>query len=471
MPARSRSLADLEGRAEGAGPREASLGGAIRLSVEIPIRVLSILTTLVLTHRLGVLGFGEFIVVLGVALVLAEFADLGLTQSLIPSTINGSRTVRDIYAAKAGLTAVALVLGALAVRGFAALDLDPSLLGLCGLHYIGVSWIECAGNTLRAKGRGGQEALLLLSFRCGLIGLIGLTGLGDSIDRVAWAYALSILPGLLLGAALVGRQGLGARTTGVPGVLREALPLGINSALARFTVRIEVFALHLLGMLTELGLFAVCLRIIESVLTLPTALAGGALPALAREASGREKDPGAAQRTLGLVAWAAVPAALGLGLRAPEVLSLLGPGFVEAAPLLRVSAFSMALAFMNTTLFHVLIAAARGSLIPKLTAARLLAGLGFASLLVPRFGGSGAAFGFAASELLLLSLLVSSARRSAGFSLVRPLGAALLGSTPMTLVLLAGPRSLGLAIPLALLAFAAGAFVTRKWRPHLAGLD
>ena len=212
------------------------MGGAIRLSVEIPIRVLSILATLILTRRLGVLGFGEFIVTLGVALVLAEFADLGLTQSLIPQIVSGRRSVRDIYAVKGLLTVGMLGIGTLAVGAVAVFSpLDPLTVALCVVHYVGSGWIECLGNTLRAFGRRSAEAALLLTFRGVLVGLIGLTGLGASPRTVALAYTLALAPGLLLGAGLVPRHYSGSRTAGSWIVLREALPLGLNSGLARLT--------------------------------------------------------------------------------------------------------------------------------------------------------------------------------------------------------------------------------------------
>lgn len=455
----------------GQGARDASLGGAVRLSVEIPIRVLSILATLILTRRLGVQGFGEFIVTLGVALVLAELADLGVTQSLIPNLISGRRGLRDLYLAKGQLTAGALLLGAgviLTVGRF--VPLDATTLALCVIHYVGAGWIECLGNTLRAFGRRSAEALLLLLFRGILIFLIGLTSLGQSPKRVALAYVLATLPGLLLGAILASKHDFAPRTASVWIVLRESLPLGLNAGLAQITVRVETFVLRFLDLATSLGLFAVSLRIIESVLTLPGALAGGALPALAREAQSREAERGAAQRTIGLIAWAGIPAAIGLCLRAPEVLSLLGPGFIEAVPLLRITALTMALCFLNTAFFHILVAAERGSLIPKLTALRLGAGVVFALVLIPRFEGLGAAIGYAAAEGILLAFLARTARTSVDFSLGRPVGAALLGALPMAFALWAGPRSLMISIPMAVVVFAATTGLLYGRRPQAAGL-
>lgn len=454
------------------GARAVSVGGAIRLSAEIPIRMLSILATLVLTRRLGVEEFGNFIASLGVALVLSELADLGLAQSLIPQIVSGRRSVRDIVVAKARLTAAMTLLGPLAVAGVNAwTPLDSLIVALCLVHFVGSSWIDGAGATLRAHGRRWSEAALLLVFRSVLVALIGLTSLGETGRGVALAYALAVVPGLLLGAALAARYCAIPRSGSSWVVLREALPLGVNSALARVTARAELFVLRALEMATGLGLFAAGLRIVESLLSLPSALGGGALPALAREATPPYARTGAAQRTVGVVAWAAIPAAVGLGLRTPEILALLGPGFAAGTSILRVFSLTLVLCFLNTALFHILVAAARGSVIPRLTAMRGAAGVLFASVLIPGLGGLGGAVGYAAAELILLGCLVRAARAVASFSIARPVGAATLGSSPMALGLWLGPRPLALALPIALCLFALGAGLVIRDRPHSAGLS
>lgn len=453
------------------GARAVSIGGAIRLSAEIPIRVLSILATLLLTRRLGVLGFGEFIATLGVALVLSELADLGLGQSLIPNVVSGRRNVRDIFVAKARLAAGMTVVGGLAVAAVSAwTPLDPITIAFCIVHFVGSSWIECAGGALRAHGRRFSEAALLLVFRLVLVGLIGLTPLGATPRGVGIAYALAVAPGLLLGAILVARYCSAPRTASSWVVLREALPLGVNSALARLNSRIELFVLRALDIATGLGLFAASLRIVESLLSLPAALGGGALPALARETSAPHTSTGAAQRTIGLITWAAIPAAVGLSIKAPEILELLGPGFADGAGILRVFSLTLVLCFLNTALFHILVAGARGRVIPELTALRVGVGVILALVLIPAFGGVGGALGYAAAELVLFGRLVLVARESAQFSIRRPVIAAAVASLPMALALWTGPRPLALAVPLAVGAFAVGAVLVIRSRPQAAGL-
>ena len=57
---------------------------------------------------------------------------------------------------------------------------------------------------------------------------------------------------------------------------------------------------------------------------------------------------------------------------------------------------------MNAVLLHALIAAGRPRRVPALTALRVAAAAVLALALIPRLGATGAAWGFVASEFLLL---------------------------------------------------------------------
>lgn len=431
-------------------PQSETRGGAVRLLAEIPIRALSILAMIVLARRLGVEGFGAFAVMVGVAALIAEFADLGLSQILVRSVVSGGRAASDLVAAKVRLTVATLGGGSLGlVLWSAGGGSGAPVVALCTVHYVAFGWIEAVGAALRAHGRVWAEAGLLLLARATLMVLIGLTRFGSTPQLAAVAYALAVIPGLLvaarLGAPYLARQGEPV----IAPILREALPLGLNGFLGRLTVRVEVFVLGALGMATGLGLFAAGLRIVESILTLPAAFAAGSLPALAREAAAGERRTGAAQRTMDLLAWGGLAAAVGLGLRAPEVLAILGASFVEAAPVLRIFAATLAICFLNTGLYYTLIATESARLTPRLTVVRVVIGFGIAVLLIPRFGAPGAAFGYLAAEVVLLWITTRVVTRHVAVSLPRPILRALVGVVPMAVALWFGPRPLIVAIPMA----------------------
>src|SRR5262249_33040108 len=91
------------------------------------------------------------------------------------------------------------------------------------------------------------------------------------------------------------------------------------------------------------------------------------------------------------------------------------PAYAASAPYLRVLGLALVPMFMNAVLLHALIAAGRPQPVPALTALRVAAATVLALALIPRAGALGAACGFLASELVLLSA-ASRACAKAGFA-------------------------------------------------------
>jgi O-antigen/teichoic acid export membrane protein len=294
-------------------------------------------------------------------------------------------------------------------------------------------WVELLGVALRARGRPAAEAAAIVVLRAGgLVGAwIGLaSGLG--LAGVAAGLAASPLPALVLAGALVGggrRFAAGERSAA--DCLRNALPLGVNGALALASLRVEVLALAALRASREAGLFAAGLRVVEFLLLVPAALCAGAMPALTREGLGR--GSGVRSRIALTVALAAAPAAAGLWLVAPGVVTLLfGPEFASAGSVVRILAFALPALFLNSLLLHALMAVGRRRALPRLTGVRTAAAVLLALLLVPALDTEGAAIGFVASEWLLTAL-AARACRTASFPVpvVRPLLLSAAATAPM----------------------------------------
>jgi O-antigen/teichoic acid export membrane protein len=154
---------------------------------------------------------------------------------------------------------------------------------------------------------------------------------------------------------------------------------------------------------------------------------------------------------------------VGLALCAPEVLRVLGPGFVEGAAALRVLSLALLLCFSNTALFHVLIAAGDTAVIPRLTAIRVGVAAILGVLVIPSFGPVAAAMSFTAAEFVLFASLIHRVRGHATILVARPVGLALLACVPMAGLLLGWSLSLPVSIAAGALLFsaAAGAILLR----------
>jgi O-antigen/teichoic acid export membrane protein len=443
---------------------QAVRGSAIRLGAEVVGRALSVATTFLIAVALDAAGFGSFAALSGVAVIVAELADLGLTGTAAPALVSGRLSLRALLRPKLAISAALLALAVLQ----AALGLTGSALLLFAfvLYFVGAGWCEILGVALRASGRPGQEAAVLLALRASGLLAVGLALAGGaSLSRVAWAQAASTLPALALAGALLvprPRPGAGAPDPGPLRVLREALPLAVNGGLALLSLRVELLLLYALQDPLQAGLFGAALKFLESVNAVPAAVVAGALPALTREALAPASDAVRA-RTAQLVLLLAVPAAAGLLLLAPGLAVLLGPGYAGAAPLLRLLAPGVVVLFTNAVLLHALIAAGRADRLPWLTALRVAAAAVLAAVSVPIWGASGAAISFLASELLLL-LLARRAASAVGFPvrLRGPLLGAVAATVPMALVVAVLPLSTLPAVAAGAAVYAATLLASRR---------
>lgn len=435
---------------------DATRGSGVRLAAEVGGRALSLLTSFLIAVGLGVEGFGVYAALSGFAVILAELGELGLQGTAQRALVAGAMRLRDMVRAKlvlsVGLLAAAPVL-VWAIRAlfpiawplvpgawqasFQAVNQGVALLVPFIFYFALAGWSEFLGVALRARGRRGQEAALILCLRvCNLAAVAMALSRGGGLSGVAWALVASTGPPVALGALLAGRgrhvPDAAAPARAIRDVLRVSWPLAVNGGLALLSLRIELLVIFGLRGARDAGLFGAALKFVESLNAVPAAIAGGAMPALTRE--GLRGSGLVRGRTASTVALLAVPGALGLALLAPGLASFLGPGYEEAALPLRILAPALVALFMNTVLLHALIAVGRAEALPRLTAVRVLAAVVLAFVLVPRFGVAGAAVGFLASELLL-GALAWRACALARFAvpLAKPLALALLASIPMTL--------------------------------------
>jgi O-antigen/teichoic acid export membrane protein len=443
---------------------DATRGSAIKLAAEVVSRGLGLLTTVVITRGLGVEGFGVFGGPFVVAVLLAELGELGLQTTASRALVAGSVSLRSLVRARLALLAV---VGGLAL---AAAPVSPVLSPLV-LFFLLSGWGEFAGVALRCRGGRVQEALLLCVLRGGGLVLAGAALQGGAGPRgVAWALATSPLPALGLGAAWLARRNPPASGPGlgVADVLRLSAPLAIHSGLLLLSPRVEYLVVAALLGDRERGLFLAALQVYWFLGMVPTAIAAGAMPSLTREAIA-ERGP-VRQRTAGLLATLAAPAAVGLALVAPAlVATVFGGGYRPAAPLLRVLAAGVPALFLNALATASLVAAGRAPVLPRITAARVAVAFAVAVVVVPRFGVLGAAAGLVAAEWLLLALGLRACD-AASFEVraLRPVVWALVACVPMALAVNGVRESLPLAVAVGVLSWAATLAAVAKLRPGLA---
>ncbi len=413
--------------AEPSPAHAASRGSAIKLVADTVGRLLSLATTVLILKSLGPDGFGIFTPLAAVAVIVADLSDLGLQLAATRALVARTLGLGDLVRARSILTTGVLLVCA------GAWLFSPAL-GLLTLFFVLSNWCEFSGVALRVRGRRIQEALLLACLRAAC--LVAVAVAGQDLLRICWAQTLSTLLPLALAAWLVRRayrpEARPAPTAPVS-VLRSAVPLGLNNLLALASLRLELMLLPAFRSDLETGLFAAALRVIEFLVSIPAAVAAGAMPFLTREALGGGNA--VRRRTAYTTVLLAVPAAAGLGLVASDLALFVDPRYLGAAGPLRILALAVVPLFLNGILSYALVAAGSGQILPRLTAWRLTSAGLCALALIPAFGPVGAAAGFVASETILLALMQRSCRRAGfGLPLGAPLGLAVALTIPMALV-------------------------------------
>lgn len=445
---------------------DATRGSAIKLATELASRLLGFLTTPILTRGLGVAAFGLFARHSVIAVIAAEAAELGLQATASRALVAHELPLGTMVRAKAVLTAIVVAVCLLGIPW------GPVFVPLV-LFFVLAGWSEFLGVALRARGHRMRESALILCLRILGVALVWVAlGSGLGLVGVSWAFVASAVPSIALGSWLL-RGTKGSRPLpsdpGIGAVLRASAPLAVNGGLALLSLRVEMLAVWHFHGDRETGLFVTALRVVEFLNLVPSAVGAGAMPALTREALAGAGDA-VRRRTVATVAFLGAPAAAGAALVAPGLLSLIfGADYAEAAPSLRVLALAVVPLFLNGVLVSALIAAGRGEWLPRLTAVRVGLAAALAFLLVPRFGGLGAAWGFMASETALLAL-TTHACAAAGFqvNLVGPTVRALLATVPMAVLVGFAPAApLPVAVGIGVLAYAGTLGVAWRMAPGL----
>jgi len=357
--------------------------------------------------RLGTLGYCSALVALlnfGPALGL----DAIVKRDLLRMPEKTAELLASSFALRlgAGTLAYALVLLA-AVSGWGLKGEEPRLLAILGLQlfqpalFVSDLWLQAH---LRAKP---SVAVQLGALSLCSVLRVGLILTDGSLTAFAWVFVTEtslIAAGIYQFARRAGLRmpAAAARLATMKRLFLEAWPLMFASLAIVVYMKIdEVMLRHLSGP-TEVGIYAAAARISEVWYFLPTALAASLLPALLRA---RERDASnyatRLQQYYDLSAGAAYALSIPIAFAAPWIVQLAyGAAFAAAGPILAVHIWSSVFVFLGVARGQWLVneRLQRFYLVTVLAGAVVNVGLNL--LLIPRWGGLGAAYATVASYAL-----------------------------------------------------------------------
>jgi len=391
--------------------RRAFSAGAGKLSWDLGSRVLSFALSILVARKLGAEGFGLYAVYWYAAWMVSQATDLGLHLVTLRSLSRSfePRVFWSAVLAKGALTAAVVALTLVALGAGALSTEEPLLLLLLGVHLLG-SWVELLGVVLRSRGGIAREGLVLTVLRfAALAGAAWALSRDAELETLAKALALSSLPALALALALLARADLRFRGgTEARRLMKEALPLGLVSAMTLFYLRADLFIVAAVAGSSEAGFFQSAFRLFEAAFVVSGGVAAGTFPILAARFGQRGFDD-LARFVLGLLALLSTPIAFGFAVAAGPILRVVyGEGFEEAGRPLSLLGIALVAVFANALTTHLLVASGRSRRLVLSIAVRLVVGIVLDVLLVPRWGASGAAFAVVAAEWSLLIVSLSS---------------------------------------------------------------
>jgi O-antigen/teichoic acid export membrane protein len=399
-------------------------GSVLRVGGYVLGIVLLAAASVLLLRHLGVVRFGQYVTVMSVVAIASAVADAGLS-------VVGSRELtlrapgderRRLLANLLGLRLVIAPLGVAGAVAFCVLAGYPQemVLGslLAGAGLMLTTWqstltmlpiVELQNGRVTAN----ETAKQVIT----VVGIAVLVAAGASLTPF---LAVPIAVGVVIVAlspAILGRR------TFVPpardrevwrSLIREALPIAAVFILATLYLRIVVVLMSLIASAYQTGLFSTSFRILETLIQIPTLLAGIALPlftAAARDDHARLRY--ALQRTTeaGVLGGALVVVVVALA--ADTIVIVLGGSqYSPAAGVLRIQACALLGIFLSQFWSAALIALHRQRELVRVNAVALITLGVLAAVLIPAWGAKGGALSTVLGEALLSSLLLWRLRRA-----------------------------------------------------------
>ncbi len=409
---------------------------ALGIGVEKGLRLLLVA---MVARALGTRIYGQYTYAMTVGLLCVQITDMGLglflAREIARSDVPPPRLIGQVLSIKAALAGVYLVLMVALtwwhfVDPYARFELVPRhhasavafTIALCGISSLAASSIEAICQVFRGIQRLELEArsgsffaaaqLVLVFGALQLMHVADPHGAEKSIAMVVIALAMTIASGLGLYQTIrLMMQVVTPEFSWSRDMLsrfrREVLPLGVAIVASLIYFKIDVPMIKALtpkGGDEEVGIYSAAYKILENMSVVPSVLLAATFPALSQTVL---SDPRAAVRlhrnTLIVLIVAGLAGGVVLLTLPRFIISVLyGKEFEASAAVMQALAPSVILTFVNYLETHMLIALGLVKAQMAFAIALIAVNVSANWILIPRYGGVGAAIGTAVTEVVLL---------------------------------------------------------------------
>lgn len=415
--------------------RDLARGGALSFIGSATSAVMGLVLIIVLGRTLGDAGSGVVLQAVGVFTIALAVARFGMDSAaiwILPRLLEDDRSaVRPtgwFLLAASGVIgtvcAIALHLGTFVVD--AVTPGDPVAAAVRSIVWA-LPFAAVLLTALSATRALGKVTVYVLVGNVALptarpLAIIIAIGLGAGATAATLAWALPLLPAVIVAVLLLGLQlrRLGARSTpgylrgGIPArTVRYALPRVISSSLEQLLVWLAVIVVGGIAGPGAAGVYGAASRFVSAGMIVDTALRVVVSPMFSRLLHrGEERDLEDVYRTatIWLVLFSA-PVYLLLAVFAPVALSLLGPSFSAGEPVLIIMCLGAVITFLAGNIHSVLLMSGRSGLAALNKAFAVATNVALLFVLVPVWGITGAAISWAIACALDATLATIQVRR------------------------------------------------------------
>lgn len=413
---------------------------------EIIGRLLKALIIIYAARILGAAGFGTFSYVMGLASLLTAFSDLGMSPIVVREGVKNPERRARYFSTALGLTSVlALVSALIIIFGtplITKIPLSQTLVLIVALVFVFDVLRGLVGSAIfRASETMEKEALVNFITQLTLViaGFYLLIKLRNP-EGLAMAYALGSAAGLAVALYLVRgyiRQFIVRFEKAlIKPILSVSIPVGIAAILGVVMINTDIVLLGWLTDARQVGFFAAAQKPVTLLYAIPSLLAAGIFPALARFAS---SDPGRFrllnEKSVTAVLLFALPLTLGSVLVGREIVELLyGSEYLPSITALKILALTFITMFPMSMLSNGIFAYNQQNFLVRIGVVGVIANALLDVLLIPIWGIAGCALATLATQTVTSVAVWLKMRSLNNFNAVRNLGKILLATSLMGIV-------------------------------------
>ena len=379
------------------------------LAAKVVARLIALVTVLYMIRKLGPANYGSFTALVNLSAIASVFLDLGFNVLFVREGARHhdqiQRYLRNVMSLRLFMSVAALVvLAALVVP----LGLSKLLIPGFVLMVL-TSYSTLLRNGLYAVQQLGFEAIAVILESFVLLVFILYGGFTNQpVQYYVWAYAAQyafscIYFSVVLATKRIAIVGWQFEAALLRGWFWKGLPFALTFILTILYFRIDQPLIVALKGLHEAGLYAAAYKPIESLLFVPITFLSVVFPVLSVYYHQRRAELLDAvnrfYKGLLLMGW---PVSLGIFVLAhPLTPLLLGQGFLDSEPAMRILALALGIAFVNNAFIGALNASDRQISFSWAAGWSVVANLALNLTLIPLFGYLGASWATVMTELVL----------------------------------------------------------------------